>query len=217
MERHGFPQRGRKNRLGALHGPYGHAYLNPCHPAVLAALRGTNTDVQIPYRLPFACDICGNMPSIAEKRAIALAAQRAQDAQTGYCSDYCSKNQPMGFHEIKEFQKGHIALHATLTDADLNSSGKRHASRLLSDAYCKGLVRGQVESCNLRANHIEGQIVAAERLSTTGFVMFPGHVFVRLLEQLTGETEDQPQKRHYVKTSVPKANGSKHLRESMTV
>ena len=216
MERHGFPQRGRKNRLGALHGPYGHAYLNPCHPAVLAALRGTNTDVQIPYRLPFACDICGEMPSIAEKRAIALAAQRAQDAQTGYCSDYCSKNQPMGFHEIKEFQKGHIALHTTLTDSDLNSMGKRHASRLLSDAYCKGLVRGQVECCNLRANHVEGQIVAAERLSTSGFAMFPGHVFVRLLEQLTGDTEDQPQRRHYVKTGVPKAGGCKHLRESMT-
>ena len=187
METHGFPQRGRKNRLGALHGPYGHPYLNPCHPAILAAMRGANNDVQIPYRLPFTCDTCGSMPSIAERRAIALAAQRAQDAQTGYCSDYCSKNQPMGFHEIKEFQKGHIALHANLevANADISTMGKRHASRLLSDAYCKGLVRGQVECCNLRANHIDGQIVAAERLSTTGFVLFPGHTCIRLLEQLT--------------------------------
>ena len=112
-------------------------------------------------------------------------AQRAQDAQTGYCSDYCAKNQPMGFHEIKEFQKGHVALHATLAHEGLNVIGKRHASRVLSDAYCKGLVRGQVECCNLRANHVEGQIVAAERFSTTGFVMFPGHVYIRLLELLT--------------------------------
>eukprot|EP00435_Cladocopium_sp_Y103_P052258 s774_g16.t1 len=77
--------------------------------------------------------------------AIALAAQRAQDAQTGYCSDYCSKNQPMGVHEIKEFQKGHLALHATLKGESLERIGKRHANRFLSDAYCKGLVRGQVE------------------------------------------------------------------------
>ena len=124
----------------------------------------------------------------------------------------------MGFHEIKEFQKGHIALHANLevANADISTMGKRHASRLLSDAYCKGLVRGQVECCNLRANHIDGQIVAAERLSTTGFVLFPGHTFIRLLEQLTGDTDDQPQRRHYVKTGVPKGNGAKHLRESMT-
>ena len=33
-------------------------------------------------------------------------AQRAQDAQTGYCADYCATNQPMAYHEIKEFQKG---------------------------------------------------------------------------------------------------------------
>ena len=216
MERHGFPQRGRKNRLGSLHGPYGHPYLNPCHPAVLAAMRGGNNDVQVPYRLPFACETCGTTPSMAEKRAIALAAQRAQDAQTGYCSDYCAKNQPMGFHEIKEFQKGHVALHATLVHEDLNVIGKRHASRVLSDAYCKGLVRGQVECCNLRANHVEGQIVAAERFSTAGFVMFPGHVYVRLLELLTGDPDEGPQRRHYVTTTGPKAGSSKHLRESMT-
>ena len=51
--------------------------------------------------------------------------------------------------------------------------GKRHAICFLSEAYCKGLVRGQVECCNLRANHVDGSIVAAERLSTCGFAMFP--------------------------------------------
>ena len=41
----------------------------------------------------------------------------------------------MGFHEIKEFQKGHVALHATLKQADVDQIGKRHANRFLSDAY----------------------------------------------------------------------------------
>ena len=48
----------------------------------------------------------GSQVTAKERRLIALAAQRAQDAQTGYCADYCSKSQPMGFAEIKEFQKG---------------------------------------------------------------------------------------------------------------
>ena len=124
-------------------------------------MRGGNNDVQVPYRLPYACADCGSTMTPEERRAIALGAQRAQDAQTGYCSDYCSKNQPMGFHEIKEFQKGHMALHAAVAEKDVQTIGKRHATRFLSDAYCKGVVRGQVECCNLRANHREGQIVAA--------------------------------------------------------
>ena len=35
----------------------------------------------------------------------------------------------------------------------LDDVGKRHANRFLSDAYLKGVVRGQVECCNLRAYH----------------------------------------------------------------
>ena len=214
LQHHGFTQTGRKNRLGALHGPYGHPYLNPCHPALLASMRGGNNDVQVPYRLPYACPTCGLSLSTQGKQMIALAAQRAQDAQTGYCSDYCSKNQPMGFHEIKEFQKGHIALHATLKQADVDQIGKRHANRFLSDAYCKGLVRGQVECCNLRANHVDGSIVAAERLSTCGFTMFPGHVYLQLLEGLDGKTAGP--NTAYVRTRKAPGSGAQHLREAVT-
>ena len=52
-----MPVSGRKNRLGALHGPYSHAWLNMTHPALLAALR-CNSDVQLPYRLPVTCGTC---------------------------------------------------------------------------------------------------------------------------------------------------------------
>ena len=215
LQKHGFSDRGRKNRLGSLHGPYGHPYLNPCHPAILASMRGGNNDVQIPYRLPYACLECGSTLSKADRQAIALAAQRAQDAQTGYCSDYCSKNQPMGFHEIKEFQKGHLALHATLKGEPLERIGKRHANRFLSDAYCKGLVRGQVECCNLRAKHVDNQIVAAERISTTGFAAFPGRSYLDLLETIHGEPGQGHQKTKFVKTQPAPGSGARHLRESV--
>ena len=130
---------GRKNRIGALHGPYGNEWLNCCHPALLAALRGVNVDVQLPYRLPFDCDHCGSSVSKQQRRAIVRAVQRAQDAQTGYCADYCAKNQPMAFHEIKEFQKGHQQLQSNYHQEPLEKLGKRHVTRFLSDAYCKGI------------------------------------------------------------------------------
>ena len=92
----------------------------------------------------------------------------------------------MGFHEIKEFQKGHLSLQANMKSKDIKQIGKRHASRFLSDAYCKGIVRGQVECCNLRANHVEGQIVAAERVSTAAFKHFPGQAYLGMYETLGG-------------------------------
>ena len=42
---------GRRNKLGSLHGPINHEYLNGTHPAMLAAQR-FNSDVQLPYRFP---------------------------------------------------------------------------------------------------------------------------------------------------------------------
>ena len=122
--------------------------------------------MQVPYRLPFHCSACGNTAESGALQDIILAVQRAQDAQTGYCADYCAKSQPMAFHEIKEFQKGHVFLHSTLTQEQKETSyvGKRHTLRILNDAYCKGIVRGQVECTNLRANHDEGSVVNSERL-----------------------------------------------------
>ena len=212
LRTHGFSDHGRKNRLGALFGPCGHCWLNACHPALLAALRGGNVDVQVPYRLPFACANCGRELTRRQRQEVALAAQRAQDAQTGYCCDYCAKNQPMGVHEIKEFQKGHVVLNACVRDQPLEQVGKKHMGRLMSDAYCKGIVRGQVECCNLRANHKCGQTVAAERIATTGFVAFPGHAYIAAVKRFYGEGIERPQARKYVKTKAT-GSGARHLRE----
>ena len=115
LARHGLRAGGRRNRLCTLFGPYNDAMLNPCHPAMLAALRGCNVDVQLPYRLPFVCAECDASFSSEELKRLVFAMQRAQDAQTGYCCDYCSKSQPMAFHEVREFQKGHVALHQDLS------------------------------------------------------------------------------------------------------
>eukprot|EP00438_Fugacium_kawagutii_P017484 Skav217980 [mRNA] locus=scaffold496:402099:408191:- [translate_table: standard] len=189
-ETHGMAVQGRKNRIGALHGPYGNEWLNCCHPAMLAALRGVNVDVQLPYRLPFECENCGRCVSKEQRRQIVRAVQRAQDAQTGYCADYCAKNQPMAFHEIKEFQKGHQQLQRKYAEEPLDKLGKRHVTRFLSDAYCKGIVRGQVECCNLRAYNNPASVVAAERISTAAFCSFPGRAFVQAVNTAYDEVEE---------------------------
>ena len=191
LQKKGLDQHGRKNRLCSLHGPYGHEYLNGCHPALLAGIRGGNVDVQVPYRLPYACRTCGQKLTAAQRRAVAGAVQRAQDAQTGYCSDYCAKNQPMAFHEIREFQKGHCKLHAEILQRgdSLDKVGKKHAMRIMSDAYLKGIVRGQVECCNLRANHSEESAVAAERVTSAALQSFPGGSFLNAVRRLADKDD----------------------------
>eukprot|EP00438_Fugacium_kawagutii_P008899 Skav215707 [mRNA] locus=scaffold2573:242958:252224:+ [translate_table: standard] len=211
-ETHGMATKGRKNRIGALHGPYGNEWLNCCHPAMLAALRGVNVDVQLPYRLPFKCDKCGHAVSKEQRREIVHAVQRAQDAQTGYCADYCAKNQPMAFHEIKEFQKGHQQLHSKYGQEPLEKLGKRHVTRFLSDAYCKGIVRGQVECCNLRAYNNPANVVAAERISTMPFYSFPGRAFLQAVNTAYDEMEEwRATKKHVWTRKGP--GGQRQLRE----
>ena len=55
---------------------------------------------------------------------------------------------------------------------------KRHVTRFLSDAYCKGIVRGQVEYCNLQRYNKLSSTVAAEPISTAAFYNFPGRCFL---------------------------------------
>ena len=57
----------------------------------------------------------------------------------------------MGFNECKECCKGHVDMGKKIADKSLNYIGKRHMGRLMSDAYGRGIVRGQAENTNLRA------------------------------------------------------------------
>ena len=79
------------------------------------------------------------------------AVQFSQDAQAGYACDYCAKRQPMAFNEVKECCKGHSDLSERLAGEGVNYIGKRHATRLMSDAYGSGIVRGPAEHTHIRA------------------------------------------------------------------
>ena len=154
----------------------------------------SNSDVQLPYRLPYTCAICCDPLEPHQLRRVIASAQRAQDSQTGYCCDYCAKTQPMAFAELKELQRGHERVAAQTKTRGVEYQGKRHMTRFMSDAYCKGIARGQAECTNLRARFQEGDATCAERISTTQFVAFPGHDYVRYAELSAAGATEKPRR-----------------------
>ena len=150
LKQMGLYLRGRRCQLGSMHGPMLHENLNATHSAMLAAQR-CNSDVQIPYRFPIIEEThsCDDPKCLQYSEKVMIeATQIAQDVQAGYACDYCTKRQPMAFNECKECCKGHRQLAQNLRNEPLNRIGKRHATRLMSDAYGKGIVRAQVENTN---------------------------------------------------------------------
>ena len=179
---------GRRSKLGSLHGPMNHENLNGTSSAMLA-VQQFNSDVQIPYRLPIceethaAC--CDNACwQVKDTQTMVQACQAGQDAQAGYACDYCAKRQPMAFNEIKECCKGHQSLNESVKDEKIGYVGKRHATRFMSDAYGKGIVRGQVENMNLRAYTDWSDVTFAETLSTAPCCSFFGSEFLKMVERL---------------------------------
>ena len=72
----------------------------------------------------------------------------------------------MAFHEVRECCKGIEKLGRQLHGESVNRIGKRVTTRILSDAYGKGIVRGQVECANLRAYAREDDVTSAESIKT---------------------------------------------------
>ena len=67
----------------------------------------------------------------------------------------------------------------------VNYIRKRHATRLMNDAYGRGIVRGQVENMNLRAYHQLSRVTAAEAIITCRTSRFAGVEYVNVVERLT--------------------------------
>lgn len=90
----------------------------------------------------------------------------------------------MTFNEVKECCKGHVELSWRLSGESLNFIGKRHVGRLMSDAYGKGIVRGQVENTNLRALAKSSDVTFAECIRTSPTMSFYGKEYVDIVQQL---------------------------------
>ena len=178
---------GRKSKLGGLHGPQDHEAINGTSGGMLAAHR-FNSDVQLPYRFPISQEThrCTDESCIddANEGSIIQAAQACQDAQAGYACDYCNKRQPMAFNEVKECCKGHADLTDKTRGESISYIGKRHATRLMSDAYGKGIVRGHIETTNLRANAKANDVTAAETFRTSQTEAFFSSEYVDVVQKM---------------------------------
>ena len=191
LEKMGLASSGRRNKLGSLHGPMNHDSLNGSASALLS-VQQFNSDVQIPYRLPvcetthsrLCCKDCLGLCSADDEAAMIQATQLAQDAQCGYTCDYCSKRQPAAFNEVKEFCKGQHDLSSKVSKEKISYIGKRHASRFMSDAYGKGIVRGQAENTNLRAYSQDNAVTHAETFRTSLTESFCGREYLKVVETL---------------------------------
>ena len=70
---------------------------------------------------------------------------------------------------VKEFCKGHVDLGQRMADKSVKYIRKSHHLRLMSDSYCKGIVRSQQEAMNLRVDSKDNDVIHAEtiRMSQT--------------------------------------------------
>ncbi len=185
----GMPSKGKRNKVGSMHGPQNDPYLHGGHPAMHVALQ-CNNDVQVGYRLPISkethskcCDCEKECLLGVNDDDIAIAAQVAQDAQVGYTCDYQNKRNPIAVHEVKEWMKGHAVLTEQLKGESTAYIGRRHAQRLVSDLYGKGIVRGSVECTNLLTHCTRQDVTSAEMIKTARTATFPGSAYVRRIER----------------------------------
>ena len=116
---------------------------------------------------------------------MAEAMQMAQDAQAGHACDYCTQRQPTAFNEVKECCKGHSTLAEISARGLLQRQRKRDAIRILSNAYGKGIVRGQVENTNLRAYTRDSDVTSAESIKTCQTVSSSGNKSVDVIQRLS--------------------------------
>lgn len=183
----GMPFTGKRNKLGSLHGPMNQENLNGTDGAMLAA-HGFNSDVQLPYRFAISTEThtyCSvNCIDLASSDEIIEACQLCQDAQAWYACDYCNKRQPMAFNEVKECMKGHHTLNEQLEGQPIRKIGKRHHLRLMSDCYGEGIVRGQQENTNLRANAKDNDAAHAEAFRAALCEAFFGREYLNVIERL---------------------------------
>ena len=83
-----------------------------------------------------------------------------------------------------EYCRGHSTLAEQIRQEPLQRQGKRHATRIMNDAYGKDIVRGQVENTILRACSKDHDVTSAESIKTCLTVSFFGANYVDVIQRL---------------------------------
>ena len=82
--------------------------------------------------------------------------------------------------------KGHSALGEEVAGETVGYIGRRHAQRIISDFYAKGIVRGAVECTNLCIHACNNDVTAAETMKSSRDRIFAGGAFLSRVECANG-------------------------------
>ena len=182
-----LPTKGRRNVIGSFLPSRGSSSLNGGMPGITAAGRDNN-DIKCPYRLPTmraTCDAAckGTCFTTKSTAAIIEAVDTSQSAQVGHHCDYSNKRQPVGMHECREWSKGHRDLACNLQGETLGYATKRHAQRIISDCFARGVLRTSNETAKLNDAVGHAECTHAEVTCTAPFGNFPGESFLSVVEE----------------------------------
>ena len=102
------------------------------------------------------------------------AMEASQAAQVGYHCDYGTKRHPCGVRECKEWTKGHVKLEMNMKGEALSQQARKHTKRIISDCFCRGILRVPNETCKLNDKVLDSEPTAAEMLVLSKYKFFAG-------------------------------------------
>ena len=185
-EKLSLPSKGRRNAVGSIESSRNSGSINGSVPAISVAT-GDNNDIKIPYRLPITsqshdvgCD--GTCPKEQPLEDLISAVESSQSAQVGYHCDYSNKRQPVGVAEGKEWGKGHQTLSESCRGESVAYCSRRHAQRIVSDCFGRGVLRTPNETVKLNDALSSNEPTAAEVTAMAPFTTFSGEAFLSLVE-----------------------------------
>ena len=192
----GLQCKGKRNCIGQLLPSRNSGTINATIPA-MAIATGDNNDIKIPYRFPVTqtsheklCTASSCRPCLEESGGLdsmIRAVENSQAAQVGYHCDYCNKRQPIGVAEAKEWEKGHQRLSAETESESVSYMMRRHAKRICSDCYARGVLRTPNETTKLNDSVLAQDPTEAEVLQLASGSAFPGDAFLALVEDRAGK------------------------------
>ena len=190
-----MPWKGKRNVVGTIEPSRSSGSVNGAIPALLVGA-GDNNDVKLPIRLPITSqthDVTCKASCIhtTSWEAVIDAAEASQAAQVGYHCDYSTKRHPCGVRECKEWSKGHVNLENQMRGEPLSVQARKHTKRIISDCFCRGILRVPNETSKLNDKVLDPEPTAAEMLVLAPYKTFAGGAYLAMVE---GRTSVDPQR-----------------------
>ena len=82
-----------------------------------------------------------------------------------------------------------MSLSTNLQGHAISYQARRHTKRIISDCFCRGMLRVPNETCKLNDKALDTEPTAAEMLVLSPYMLFPGSAYLAMVE---GRTSTNP-------------------------